>query len=265
MTFLEDAHDAPLVERARAGEAAAFERLIKRRQYGLYIVALGMLGQADAARELTCVALLRACLGLSSLDPASGFFSAGHRLLMVQCFEARRARSVPLSTSAATADIAQRPIRVRSATNSEQRRLAYAALQRLPADLRAVLVLQHLGNFSYDEVAAVLDLPIETIRSRLLAARQQLGEFLFRWPTGTTLDAHDELLLHGLIDDGLDQREQRIRAQLLARQLEAMTRLVWLRELAHLLDSLSIGEPPIDLAPQVLARLVVSSGDIQSA
>lgn len=48
------------------------------------------------------------------------------------------------------------------------------ALDRLPTDLRNALWLREVEGYSYDELAAILDIPLGTVRSRLFAAREQL-------------------------------------------------------------------------------------------
>ncbi len=51
------------------------------------------------------------------------------------------------------------------------------ALQRLDADLRAILWLREVEGYSYDELASILDIPLGTVKSRLFSAREQLRRF----------------------------------------------------------------------------------------
>jgi RNA polymerase sigma factor (sigma-70 family) len=52
------------------------------------------------------------------------------------------------------------------------------ALERLPVGLREAIVLRELEGFSYAEIAAVADIPIGTVMSRLSRSRKRLQEFL---------------------------------------------------------------------------------------
>jgi RNA polymerase sigma-70 factor (ECF subfamily) len=65
-----------------------------------------------------------------------------------------------------------------SALASDRRRHVAAALSALPAEAREVLVLRELEELSYKEIAAVLDLPIGTVMSRLARAREKLASEL---------------------------------------------------------------------------------------
>jgi RNA polymerase sigma-70 factor (ECF subfamily) len=55
------------------------------------------------------------------------------------------------------------------------------ALLRLSPDARAVVVMRHYGELSYEEIGAALGLPSKTVKSRLYSARQRLGELLLGW------------------------------------------------------------------------------------
>ena len=67
------------------------------------------------------------------------------------------------------------------AANGERARQVQQALLKLTPDARAVIVMRHYGDLSYDEIAAALDVPSKTVKSRLYAARQRLGEMLLGW------------------------------------------------------------------------------------
>jgi RNA polymerase sigma factor (sigma-70 family) len=62
-----------------------------------------------------------------------------------------------------------------SALAGDRRRQLAAALAALPADAREILVLREIEDLSYKHIAAVLDLPIGTVMSRLARAREKLA------------------------------------------------------------------------------------------
>ena len=62
-----------------------------------------------------------------------------------------------------------------SALAGDRRRQVAAALAALPAEMREILVLREIEDLPYKQIAAVLDLPIGTVMSRLARARERLA------------------------------------------------------------------------------------------
>jgi len=62
-----------------------------------------------------------------------------------------------------------------SALVDDRRRHVAAALAALPADVRQILVLREIEDFSYNHIASVLNLPVGTVMSRLARAREKLA------------------------------------------------------------------------------------------
>jgi RNA polymerase sigma-70 factor (ECF subfamily) len=246
MHFFEDLHDVTLVGRARIGDLAALELLVQRYRRVLYTVALGMLGDPTDARDVTRTVLLRAYAHLCMHDPHCGFFSLTHRLLVRECIE-----GMTRSAKNGTCDLTT----VRRLTYDERRRRVQQALLRLDPQVRAILALRHLAGLSYDETALTLEITTDAVRSRLHAARQQLGEWLLDWPADSALPSEDERLLQSGLDGALDYWEREVRERLLQERAEVASRAAALRELGQLLNSLGPAEPPADLVPDVLSQI----------
>lgn len=162
-----------------AGFAVAeAQRLIPRlRRY-----ALALTGNRDAADDLTQDTLERAwrkrALWQPGTDLRAWLFSVMHNV-WVNGVRAARA-TLPLDTDGAAAATATTP-----ATAAEGG-IVLAELQRallqLPDEQRAVLLLVGLEQLSYAEAAAVLDVPIGTVMSRLARAREHLRQLLAQEP-----------------------------------------------------------------------------------
>ena len=170
--------DAALVRQSLAGESAAFGLLVTRYQKVLFTVALRMLGNAEDARDATQDAFVKAYERLTTFDPAYRFFSWIYRILVNECLNAIRSRrpQEPLTEMAA---VTGGPFEL--VAEHERRRQVEQALQQLSAEYRAVIVLRHFVGQSYDEIATTLEIPVKTVKSRLYAARQRLGEQLLGW------------------------------------------------------------------------------------
>ena len=70
---------------------------------------------------------------------------------------------------------AEGPDPEQSAEAGDRRRVVAAALAALPAEMREILVLREIQDLPYKQIAAVLDLPIGTVMSRLARARERMA------------------------------------------------------------------------------------------
>jgi RNA polymerase sigma factor (sigma-70 family) len=89
--------------------------------------------------------------------------------------DARLRRTADQSLEVVENKAADGPDPEQSAMAGDRRRHLAAALAALPTESREILVLREIEDFSYKEIAAVLDLPIGTVMSRLARAREKLA------------------------------------------------------------------------------------------
>ncbi len=173
-----DLPDAQLVERARRGDAAAFEALVRRHYRAAYAVALSALGQAMDAEDVCQDAFVRALQRLDELrDP--GRFAAWLlrivRNLAANYRSYRRVRSAqPLDqvSAASESDTA------REAERSELRQELEAAIAELGPAQREVMLLHDLEGWKHREIADSLGLSEGMSRQHLFNARRKLRERL---------------------------------------------------------------------------------------
>lgn len=178
MYLIEDAGDEGLVQRSLSGDSEAFEMLVRRHQRAMYTVACRMLGSREEARDAVQSAFINAYQHLGSFDPRRRFFSWIYRIVVNECLNLLRARR---PVDELSPDIAARGTPFDTAADAERARQVQAALLRLSPDARAVVVMRHYGELSYDEIAQALGVPSTTVKSRLYDARQRLGEMLLGW------------------------------------------------------------------------------------
>lgn len=166
----EDA-DAALVASCRDGDGEGFAALVRRYERPVYNLAFRMLGDREEARDVAQAAFLKALENLHRFDPRFRFFSWLYRIAMNEALDvlARRGRQTELTDVHAADDD---PMRDAAAADlGEQVR---GALGALSPDHRAVLVLRHWQDMTYEEIGRVLDLPEATVKSRLFEARERL-------------------------------------------------------------------------------------------
>jgi RNA polymerase sigma-70 factor, ECF subfamily len=171
----QDADDeGRLIARCLEGDPAAFEPLVERYYGPLLGVATRLLADREEARDATQTAFLKAYQALGTCEPGRRFFSWIYRILLNDCLNTLRARrpAEALTDRAAPAPVAD-PLEA-----AETRRRVRAALLQLSDDQRDIIVLRHFGELSYEEMAAALNIPQKTVKSRLFTARQRLCELL---------------------------------------------------------------------------------------
>lgn len=175
MYFTQEPNDNALVVRARAGDTLAFEELVRRYHQVLFRVACRMLGNRDDAADAAQAAFISAFRKLDGFDGQYRFFSWLYRILVNECLNSRRSRRPHEALTPAIAG-GHDPLEAFEA--GERRRRVQQALLSLPHEFREVIVLRHFGDLSYDEIAATLELPAKTVKSRIYSARQRLKQLL---------------------------------------------------------------------------------------
>lgn len=187
-TEADPARDAGLVARARDGDRAAFDELVKRHEDRVYNMALRMLGNPDDALDLAQEVFLSAYRALKGFESKSLFSTWIYRVTVNRCRDELRRRSTVKHTRprplAADADDppmdppsrAASPAEAAIARESEA--LVAAAVAALPEEAREALVLRDVEGLAYEEIAEVLEVPVGTVRSRLHRARCLLRDRL---------------------------------------------------------------------------------------
>lgn len=186
---LGEADDEALVRASRSGGAAgraALERLLLRHEKQLYATCRRMVSDRDVARDLTQDTLVRVIGAIGSFDGRARFTTWMTQIAINVCISYLRKqkhRRGP-SLEAAVGDGEPARNRLESTEPAPGRRVELdddlnrvdRAMQTLPGEQRAILVLRDVRGFEYREIAEALHLPVGTVKSRLFRARQALRE-----------------------------------------------------------------------------------------
>jgi RNA polymerase sigma-70 factor (ECF subfamily) len=176
--------EAAVIERAAAGDRTAFTQLMEHYQNACYGLAWRLLGDADQAADATQDAFLHAYKAIHTYR-GGVFRSWLLRITANASYDIlRRAQRRPASPlpdpeegAAELPDLAAvNP--VAEATRSELYRHLEAALQLLPADQRTAVVLCDVYGMDYNEVAAMTESALGTVKSRIHRGRLRLRELL---------------------------------------------------------------------------------------
>ena len=171
-----DDPDAALLNQCRAGDRRAFDRLLARYERPIFNAAYRILNHREDATDVTQTAFLRAFEHFDRYDPAQRFFSWIYRIAVNEALDVcnGRRRSEPVADELAS----ERPGPERVAEDGESDAGLQDALMALPVDYRTVIVLKHVQDCSYEDIAAILACPVKTVKSRLFTARQALRAVL---------------------------------------------------------------------------------------
>ena len=185
--------DLELVERAQRGDSDAFGVLVERHHRAALRAAVAALGAADEADDAVQEAWIAARDRLAGFRGDAAFRTWLLAIVWHKATDRRRGigrwvrRLVSKDTREETrgaepslAFAAGGPSPERAALDGEQQRTIARLVRALPPKLRDPLVLVGSGDYSYDDVAAMLATPVGTVKWRVSEARRQLRVKLTR-------------------------------------------------------------------------------------
>ena len=177
-----------LIESARKGDIDAFNTLVVTYQHQMYNLASRIMGEEASAADMTQEAFISAYKNMQSFRGGS-FKSWMYRIITNACYdELRRRKRKPATSldSLVDGDAGEIEFDVPDEGESpeehmQRRELAgtiQTGINTLPADQRTVLVLSDVQGMSYEEIAAITNASLGTVKSRLSRARAKLRDYL---------------------------------------------------------------------------------------
>ena len=181
--------DAPLVERAKRGDARAFEMLVVKYQRRIERLIGRMVRDVDLVADIAQESFVRAYRALPQFRGESAFYTWLYRIAVNTAKKAlveikrnpvltesalnlaedgdETSRSGKELTDSATPDAVLASKEIASAVN--------AAMEALSEDLRQAITLREIEGLSYEEIAEAMNCPIGTVRSRIFRAREAIA------------------------------------------------------------------------------------------
>jgi RNA polymerase sigma factor (sigma-70 family) len=173
--------DDVLAMRCGGGDRAAFAELVGRHRQTMYAVCLRITGDRESALDAVQEALLRVWKGLPRFRREARLSTWLYRIAVNAALaEVGRARLTLSLVDTLPADLI--PVGA-SATRSiadtvADRMTIERALLSLPPPYRAAIVLREVCDCTYTDIAEILDIPVNTVKSRISRARQALVALL---------------------------------------------------------------------------------------
>ena len=180
--------DGELVQTAIAGREASFEELVRRYQRPIAAYVYRMVGDYDAALDLTQEVFIKVYNSLSRYRSEFKFSTWIYKIAHNAAIDHLRRFAVREQALACGTDGERREAAIESrrltpeqeSEQEERRSEIESVVQLLPAAYRELIVLRHSHDLSYDEIAEVTGLPLGTVKNRLFRAREAMRDLLIR-------------------------------------------------------------------------------------
>src|SRR5207247_6013063 len=180
------------IERCKNGDREAFGLIVQKYMKPAYYVALGYVGRPDDALDISQDAFINAFRHIKRFDTTKSFFPWFYSILKNLCMNhlsrTRRRRETSIDEMVEEEGRDRIPGETvkpeENAAQKELERKIWQALLRLRPKDREIIILQHFQDYSYQEIADLLGIPIGTVMSRLYGARQAMRRELERVGVG---------------------------------------------------------------------------------
>lgn len=180
---MEHLTDDVLVRKCLAGERQAFAELVQRYQKQIYSLAYRLTNNAEDAQDLAQEVFIKVYQVLHKYDGERPFFPWMYKVASNVCYTELRRRpspEVPLDNIIEFGPLV--PVSPEQPETEferkEMQRLVHQAIAELPENYRIPMVLRYLEEFSYQQIADAMELPLTTIETRLYRGRALLQKRL---------------------------------------------------------------------------------------
>lgn len=185
--------DVELVEKAKKGDQLAYGELLGRYRDAIYFMLLKMVNSPVDAEDLTIEAFGKAFKNIDQYTPNFAFSTWLFKIATNNCIDfirKKRASHVSLDQTIDGEDSLSPSSLIQSDTldpestmiNKQKIKHMRKVVARLKPRYRQLVELRYFKEYSYDEIAVELDIPIGTVKAQLFRARELLLNILNRSP-----------------------------------------------------------------------------------
>ena len=183
-----EASDLMLVERVQRGEARAFDYLVLRYQHKVLKLIMRYVRDPVEAEDVAQEAFIKAYRALPSFRGDSAFYTWLYRIAINTAKNAlvsSKRRPVDYNLDLQDSEQYEMQARLKDSETPEGllltdeiRNTVNEAIADFPEDLRTAIMLRELEGMSYEEIAAAMECPVGTVRSRIFRAREAIDKRL---------------------------------------------------------------------------------------
>lgn len=180
-------HDVVLVNRAMAGDQKAYAELLSRYRDAIYFMLLKMVNNTDDADDLTIEAFGKAFKNIHQYTPNFAFSTWLFKIATNNCIDfIRKKKTITISLDQndddpdkMSTDIMAPNLDPEEEMIKEQKqKMMREIVSKLKPRYRKLIELRYFNEFSYEEIAEELELPIGTVKAQLFRARELLFNIL---------------------------------------------------------------------------------------
>jgi RNA polymerase sigma-70 factor, ECF subfamily len=177
-----------IVKRAQKGDRLAFGELVELYKDKLFNLGYRMLGNPQEAEDVAQEAFLRAYANLQKYNANHKFSTWIYRIATNLCIDRIRKKKPDYSLDAEVDGIEGGDMYSRLASTgqtpeeevvrTETQREVQAAIDELPENYRAAVILKYIHDLSLQEIADILEVPVSTVKTRIHRGREALRQGL---------------------------------------------------------------------------------------
>jgi len=181
-------NDSELINKAKNGDAKAYEGLLKKYKNSVYNLVYRMVRDVQEAEDLTQEAFIKAFNSLALFNEEYAFSTWLYKIATNNCIDFFRKRK--LQTYSLDKPIQYKDSEIqheipdpdlnpeKSILARERSSMIQEAIETLPEKYYTAIVLRHNDEKSYEEIAEILELPLGTVKARIFRAREMLNKVL---------------------------------------------------------------------------------------
>jgi RNA polymerase sigma-70 factor (ECF subfamily) len=179
-----------IIARAQQGDPQALTELVYSQQHYVYSIAMSVLKNPEDAADLSQEAFIRLFRAIPQYNGESRFTTWLYRLVVNLCRDElrRKGRQVPVATPtddgdefdqvAGIADTDRWSDPAQSLDGQEVRDQVRRALDQLEEHYRLVLTLYYFEEMKYGDIAEILDIPLNTVKSHIRRGKERLATLM---------------------------------------------------------------------------------------
>lgn len=180
-------HDYKLVKHASAGDEKAYAELLERYKDAIYYMLLKMVNNKSDAEDLTIEAFGKAFKNIKQYTPNYAFSTWLFKIATNNCIDfirKKKANVISLDQTSEDHDSAGTPLQSNTPDpeedmiKSQRVALTRSIVEKLKPRYRTLVELRYFKEYSYEEIANELSLPIGTVKAQLFRARELLYNIL---------------------------------------------------------------------------------------